>query len=96
MVVEGVEVYAGRVGYNNYCDGVEKGRLHHLPGLDHLILRKSEIMIRGWSTPQWSKLVGNCIFAEALGAYLEIFKQTYQKRPEAKVSLRGHLTTMSK
>ena len=59
-------------------------------------LRKSKIMIQGWSTPQWSKLVGNCIFAEALGAYSEIFKQTHQKRPEAKVSLGGHLTTMSK
>ena len=59
-------------------------------------LRKSKIMIQGWSTPQWSKLVGNCIFAEALGAYSEIFKQTHQKRSEAKVSLGGHLTTMSK
>ena len=59
-------------------------------------IQKSEIMIQGWSTPKWSKLVGNCIFAEALGAYSEIFKQTHQKRPEAKVSLGGHLTTMSK
>ena len=38
VVVEGVEVYAGRVGNNKYCDGVEKGRLHHPSGLDHLIL----------------------------------------------------------
>ena len=28
---------------------------------------------------------------DGLGAYLEIFKQTHQKRPEAKVSLGGHL-----
>ena len=40
MVVEGVEVYAGRVGNNKYCDGVEKGRLHHPSGLDHLITSK--------------------------------------------------------
>ena len=39
---------------------------------------------------------GKCIFVDGLGACLEIFKQTHQKGPEAKVSLEGHLTTMSK
>ena len=58
--------------------------------------QKSEKMIRGWSTPQWSELDGNYLFVDGLGAFLEIFKQTHQKRPEAKVSLGGHLTTMSK
>ena len=32
-------------------------------------LRKSEIMIRGWSTPQCSEMYGNCIFVDGLGAF---------------------------
>ena len=42
------------------------------------------------------RLVGNNNFMDGLGAFRKIFNQTNQKRPEAKVDLRGQMTTLSK
>ena len=54
------------------------------------------MMKEGWNSDLWSEIDGNCIFADGLGAIWKIFSQTSHMRPEAKVDLGGHMTTLSK
>ena len=55
-----------------------------------------EIMGEGWNSHMWSEIDRNCIFVDGLGAIWKIFNQNSHMRPEAKLDLRGHMTTQSK
>ena len=55
-----------------------------------------EIMRDGWNSHMWSEIDRNCIFVDGLGAIWKIFNQNSHMRPEAKLDLRGHMTTQSK